>query len=125
MKVRSQFIPATQGVTERTEKQRKLIMYDKSGKEMFPRIKVVPNKALKVKDIIDRFTRGLPIDEGQTSKPIWPEGTSHDSPDYNKLNMMDRPDRADMARTIRKRVPKEPDKSPDAIANPDIKPKTE
>lgn len=100
MKVRSHYIPATKGVTERSAKQRNLIVMDRNGKPMFEPIKVVPNKALKVQEVIERFTRGLPVDTSSGPKPVWTKG-SHDGPDYNKLSMMDPLEKADAARGMR------------------------
>lgn len=130
MKVRSHYIPATQGVTERKREQRKkeLVPLDKKGKEKFPVVKVIPNQALSVRDIMDKFVRGIPVDTaGQ--KPVWPtDDMTHDSPDLNQLRYLDRMEGKDMARTARFKIPKkaEPPISPSAKDDPkgDLPPKS-
>lgn len=113
----SEYVPST-------ERKRSEIPYlclkDKKGNLINEVVKVVPNRALKVKDIIDRYTRGLPIEEMSGSKPVWSkEDMTHDSPDLSKLSQLDKMDKKDLARGARYKIPKLPDQSPDAIANPD------
>lgn len=91
----------------RDERSSQLVTLDRKGREKYPSVKVVPDKSLKVKDIIDRYTRGLPIDPGTGSRPIFPgEDMTHESPDMSKLSMMDRMERKDLARTAKFKVPK-------------------
>lgn len=124
MKVRSHFIKATQGVAERKRAERpELIVLDRKGEDKYPVIKVVPNQALKVKDIFARFLRGLPIDESKlANRPVWPsEDMSHDSPDMGEIQRMDPMERKDLARSAKFKVPKKAEQppSPSAKDNPD------
>lgn len=138
VKVRSHFIPATTGVKERKLNKRPRLMLRKftpskkddgkyyEGELLFKPEKVMPKQALSVKDVIQRFTKGLPIqDPPRSSKPVWPaESMTHDSPDYNSILMMDRQDKADMARSAKINKKAEPKAVAPAPA-PETKPKTE
>lgn len=100
--------------------QKRPVRLGKNGKPRYPSNKAVPNKSLTPKDIVDRFTRGLPIQSESTAKAVYPETASHDSPDLSKLAQLSRQDKTDLARSGRvnmKPKPKDP--------LPDPNPKTE
>lgn len=100
--VHSHFNPPKNSGERKADDRPLFVMRNKNGKELYPSEKVVPNKALKVKDIIDRFTRGLPVEETHGSKPVWPkDDMSHESPDYGKVASMDKMDSIDMSRSMR------------------------
>lgn len=122
-RVRSQYTPFTPSTERKRDQIKYLTIKDKKGNLVNPVIKVVPNKALKVKDILDRYVRGLPTEEGQAKNMVWPsEDMTHDQPDMNKLSNLDRMEKKDLARGAKFKIPGKPDPSPDAIANPDAKP---
>jgi hypothetical protein len=61
----------------------------------------VPDQALKVRDIMNRFIKGQSIEHAlKTQQPVWPETVSHDSPDLNQIRNMDKMDKADLARSF-------------------------
>lgn len=116
-RIRSCYMPAKEGVYERKRNQRaaELIILDKKGNELFPVVKVVPDKGLKVRDIMDRYTRGLPVETGKQAQ-VWPgEDMTHDSPDLNKLAQMDAMEKKDMARSVKFKIPKQPEAEPPKV----------
>lgn len=119
MKVRSHFIPATQGVAERKKSKRpELILLDKKGNPKYEDVKVVPNKALTVKDIMQKYMRGLPVDDSLKGSPTWAgENMTHDSPDMSKIQQMDRMEKSDLAKSAKWKIPKK-QQSPSVKDNP-------
>lgn len=122
VKTRSHFT-SKDGVksTERKFKDRDDLHYkDKKGEEQFPSEKVVPNKALKPRDVIDRFTRGVPLQDVVGAKPVWlAEDATHESPDLEKLRDMDRMEKKDFVRSARvKFKPPKPSPAPKVDENP-------
>lgn len=125
IKVHSHFSTDRGGRFENPKHSR--IYVEKAGKmvELFPSQKVVPNQALKPKDIIDRFTRGLPIETPSgTAKAVYPDQKtlSHNSPDMNALARLTKMEKADIARSAKIRY--KPDQPKDAPApHPENMPK--
>lgn len=60
----------------------------------------VPNQALSIKDIVSRFTRGLPVDI-QIKNPVYLDQDEHD---FNKLSNMDSVEKSYQATEQRERA---------------------
>lgn len=98
--------------------------YEESKKLLYEDNATIPDQSLKIRDIVDRFTRGLPVNT-QTKRGVFPDEVSHDSPDIDSLGRMDRMDKMDFVRSARinrKKVvdppdPKEP-QAPQKDADP-------
>lgn len=88
---------------------------------------VVPDQSLKVRDIIDRFLKGLPLPNLHRSNPVWTdqETLSHDTPDLNRMANLDPMDKLDLARSAKVRKKKAPEEPPGPPEPPKKEPPTE
>lgn len=114
-------------INKMASKKRKKIVahvdkgYVVSDKLLYEDNETVPDQSLKIRDVIDRFTRGLPVNV-ETKRGVFPDQVSHDSPDIEALGRMDRMDKFDFARSAqvkrKKEVPKPEKVDPPKPAEP-------
>lgn len=60
----------------------------------------VPNQSMTIKDIVERFLRGLPVDVNIKQGVYHPENNDHD---YNKMSNLDTVDKAYLATEMREK----------------------
>lgn len=96
--------------------------YEFTDELLYPCEAVVPDKGLKVRDIIDRFTRGLPTGAEVKRGVFAPDDKQgHDSPDWEEIGRLDRMEKADIARSakVNRKAPKvEPKEVPKVVPEP-------
>lgn len=76
--------------------------YKLAGRQNTPRAKmrVIPDQSLSIKEIVRRFTKGLPVDVKQR-EGVYLDQTGESEIDYEKLSRMDFADKVEFARQWR------------------------
>lgn len=90
-----------------SQKRKKIVRDREKGfkfskDELYPCNVTIPDQAISMRDVLERFSRGLPVNSIADQGYSYVDGAdSHDAPDFDAMRRLDPMDRKDLARSAR------------------------